>query len=81
MSGAQLTNFESFFGSGGHMQTDWKVSDVTVDGDQATARVRGTTRTTPGGGNPALDTVDVRAGLERATEGWRLRSFGGQGAR
>ncbi len=81
MPDAQLTNLESFFGSGGRMQTDWKVSDITVDGDQAAARVRGTTRTTPGGGNPALDTVDVRAGLERVTEGWRLRSFGGQGAR
>jgi serine/threonine-protein kinase len=81
MSSAQLTNFEAFFGSGGRMQTDWKVSDVTVDGDQATARVRGTTRTTPGGGNPALDTVDVRAGLERGSDGWRLRSFGGHGAR
>jgi serine/threonine protein kinase len=81
MPDAQLTNLESFFGSGGRMQTAWKVSDITVDGDQATARVRGTTRTTPGGGNPALDTVDVRAGLERVTDGWRLRSFGGQGAR
>ena len=81
MPDAQLTNLESFFGSGGRMQTEWKVSDITVDGDQATARVRGTTRTTPGGGNPALDTVDVRAGLERVTDGWRLRSFGGQGAR
>jgi serine/threonine-protein kinase len=80
MPDAQLSNLESFFGSGGRMKTDWKISDVTVDGDQATARVRGTTRTTPGGGNPALDTVDARAGLERASDGWRLQSFGGRGA-
>jgi len=81
MPNAQQTYLESFFGSGGHMKTDWKVSDIAVDGDHASARVRGTTRSTPGGGNPALDPVDAKVTLERATDGWRLESFGSQGGR
>jgi hypothetical protein len=81
MPNAQQTYLESFFGSGGHMKTEWKVSDIAVDGDQASARVRGTTRSTPGGGNPALDPVDAKVTLERATDGWRLESFGSQGGR
>src|SRR4029077_4531274 len=67
MPNAQQTYLESFFGSGGHVKTDWKVSDIAVDGDHASARVRGTTRSTPGGGNPALDPVDAKVTLERAT--------------
>ena len=81
MSDAQQSYFESFFGSGGRMQADWKISDIAVDGEQATARVRGATRSTPGGGNPALDPVDARVTLERTSDGWRLRSFGGQAGR
>jgi hypothetical protein len=81
MSEAQQSYFESFFGSGGRMQTDWKISDIAVDSAQATARVRGATRSTPGGGNPALDPVDARVTLERTSDGWRLRSFGGQAGR
>ena len=77
MPSAQQTYLESFFGAGGRMRTDWKVSDVTVEGDRATARVRGTTRTTPGGGNPSLEQVDARVTLERAADGWRLKGFGG----
>jgi len=79
MPSAQQTYLESFFGAGGRMRTDWKVSDVTVEGDRATARVRGTTRTTPGGGNPSLEQVDARVTLERAADGWGLKSFGGPG--
>jgi protein kinase-like protein len=79
MPSAQQTYLESFFGAGGRMRTDWKVSDVTVEGDRATARVRGTTRTTPGGGNPGLEQVDARVTLERAADGWALKSFGGPG--
>ena len=79
MPGAQQTYLESFFGAGGRMRTDWKVSDVSVEGDRATARVRGTTRTTPGGGNPSLEQVDARVTLERAADGWTLKSFGGPG--
>jgi len=81
MSEAQQSYLESFFGSGGRMQTDWKISDIAVDSAQATARVRGATRSTPGGGNPALDPVDARVTLERTSDGWRLRSFGGQAGR
>ena len=81
MSEAQQSYFESFFGSGGRMQTDWRISDIAVDSAQATARVRGATRSTSGGGNPALDPVDARVTLERTSDGWRLRSFGGQAGR
>jgi hypothetical protein len=79
MPGVQQSYLESFFGAGGRMRTDWKVSSVTLEGDQAKARVRGTTRSTPGGGNPALDQVDAQVTLERTPDGWRLRSFGGPG--
>ncbi|MGE5687381.1 MAG: protein kinase domain-containing protein [Gemmatimonadota bacterium] len=79
MPSAQQTYLESFFGAGGRMRTDWKVADVSVQGDRATARVRGTTRTTPGGGNPSLEQVDTRVTLERAADGWTLKSFGGPG--
>ncbi|MGE5231710.1 MAG: serine/threonine-protein kinase [Deltaproteobacteria bacterium] len=81
MPGAQQSYLESFFGAGGRMRTDWKVSDIAVEGDRATARVRGTTRSTPGGGNASLDQLDARVTLERATDGWRLTSFGGPGGR
>jgi hypothetical protein len=79
MPSAQQSYLESFFGAGGRMRTDWKVSDIAVEGDKATARVRGTTRITPGGGNPSLDPVDARVTFERAADGWRLTSFGGPG--
>ena len=81
MPSAQQTYLESFFGAGGRMRTDWKVADVSVEGDRATARVRGATRTTPGGGNPSLEQVDTRVTLERAADGWTLKSFGGPGGR
>jgi hypothetical protein len=75
LSEAQHVYLASLFGAGGRMQPRWKTSDIGVRGDTGTARVRGTTRVTAGGGNPYDETVDARVTLERIDGEWRIRSF------
>jgi serine/threonine protein kinase len=75
MSEAQHTYLTALFGAGGRMQPKWKTSDVAIRGDSATARVRGTTRVTAGGGNPYDEAVDARVTLERIDGQWHIRSF------
>jgi hypothetical protein len=75
MAPAQRSYLANLFEAGGHMRTRWKVSDIAVNGDSATARVRGTTRTLPANGSPSEDRVDSRVVLHRVGGSWQLQSF------
>jgi hypothetical protein len=75
MAPAQRSYLANLFEAGGHMRTRWKVSDIAITGDSATARVRGTTRTLPANGAPSEDRVDSRVVLHRAGGSWQLLSF------
>ncbi|HEU5168936.1 MAG TPA: hypothetical protein VFU46_00275 [Gemmatimonadales bacterium] len=75
MTDARHSYLVSLFGAGGRMQPQWKISDISVRGDSATARVRGTTRVLAAGGNPYDEKVDARVLLDRTGGGWRIRSF------
>ena len=80
MPDSQQTALESFFSGGGRITTLWRVSDVKLDGDRATARIKGASRLEPPDSTPAVRPVNLRAVLERTADGWQLRSLGGSGA-
>jgi serine/threonine protein kinase len=80
MADSQQTTMEAFFAAGGRITTLWRVTDVRVDGDRATARIRGASRTEPADSAPAIRAVNLRAVLERTPDGWQLRALGGSGA-
>ena len=66
---------QSFYGSGGAMEPRWAVSEVTLAGTTATARISGSNlvRTTRGGRSE--ERVNLRARLERTAAGWRLTAL------
>jgi hypothetical protein len=66
---------QSFYGSGGAMEPRWAVSDVTLAGNTATARISGSNlvRTTRGG--RSVERVNLRARLERTAAGWKLTAL------
>jgi serine/threonine-protein kinase len=66
---------QSFYGSGGAMEPRWAVSDVTLAGNTATARISGSNlvRTTRGGRSE--ERVNLRARLERTAAGWKLTAL------
>lgn len=78
---AQVGYLDSLFTAGGHIRTIWKVGDIAVNGDRATARVRGATRTEPAEGAPSVHAMDARVVLDRQADGWTIRSMAGPGAR
>jgi len=80
MPDSQQAALESFFSGGGRITTLWRVSDVNLDGDRATARIKGASRLEPPDSTPAVRPVNLRAVLERTPAGWQLRSLGGSGA-
>ena len=77
----QVGYLDSLFTAGGHIRTIWKVGEVTVDGERATARVRGATRTEPSEGAPSVRAMDARVVLDRQADGWTIRSMAGPGVR
>lgn len=79
MPDSQQTSLTSFFAGGGHITTLWRVTDVRVEGDRATARIRGANRIEPADSAPTVRPVNLRAVLERTPDGWQLRSLGGAG--
>jgi serine/threonine-protein kinase len=78
---AQVAYLDSLFTAGGHIRTIWKVGDITVDGERATARVRGATRTESAEGAPSVRAMDARVVLDRQADAWTIRSMAGPGAR
>jgi serine/threonine-protein kinase len=81
VSEAQVGYLDSLFTSGGRIRTIWRVTDIAVEGERATARVRGATRTEAADGTPSDRAMDSRVVLERRTDGWRIRSMTGPGMR
>jgi serine/threonine protein kinase len=81
ISEAQVGYLDSLFASGGRIRTIWRVTDVALQGERATARVRGATRTEAADGAPSDRAMDSRVVLERRTDGWRIRSMTGPGMR
>jgi serine/threonine-protein kinase len=79
MAERQQSSLEAFFAAGGRITTLWRVTDVRVDGNRATARIRGASRTEPADSAPAIRAVNLRAVLERTPDGWQLRTLGGSG--
>jgi serine/threonine protein kinase len=78
---AQVAYLDSLFTAGGHIRTIWKVGDITVDGERATARVRGATRTESPEGAPSVRAMDARVVLDRQADAWTIRSMAGPGGR
>ena len=66
---------QSFYGSGGAMEPRWAVSDVTLAGSTATARVSGTNLVRTARGGRSEERVNLRARLERTAAGWRLTAL------
>jgi hypothetical protein len=77
MPDSQQASLTSFFAGGGRITTLWRVTDVRIEGDRATARIRGANRTQPADSAATVRPVNLRAVLERTPEGWQLRSLGG----
>jgi hypothetical protein len=80
MPDSQQAALESFFSSGGRITTLWRVSDIKVEQDRATARIRGASRLEPADSSPTVRPLNLRAVLEHTPDGWQLRSLGGSGA-
>jgi eukaryotic-like serine/threonine-protein kinase len=72
MTPEQRQDLEAFWNAAGTMRTQWTVSDVVVEGDVATARVRGSTLVTLARQRPSEQGVNLRARLERRGTEWRL---------
>jgi hypothetical protein len=80
MPDSQQAALEGFFSGGGRITTLWRVTDVQVAEDRASARIRGASRLEPVDSTPAVRPVNLRAVLEKTPDGWQLRSLGGSGA-
>jgi hypothetical protein len=66
---------QSFYGSGGAMQTRWAVSDIVLAGTTATAQIRGSNSVRTARGGTSEERVNLRARLERTAAGWRLTAL------
>ena len=66
---------QSFYGSGGTMEPRWAVSEVTLAGTAATARVSGSNLVRTARGGRSEERVNLRARLERTAAGWRLTAL------
>jgi hypothetical protein len=72
MTAGQRQDLEAFWKSEGTMRTQWSVTEVAVEGDVATARVRGSSIVTLARQRPSEQRVNLRARLERRGGEWRL---------
>jgi serine/threonine-protein kinase len=73
MPNDQRQGLEALWRAGGTMSPNWSISDVVVNGDVATANVRGNTAVVSGRGQtPSTMAVSLRARLERRNNEWRL---------
>ncbi len=74
MPNEQREGFEVLW-RGGTLTPRWTISDILVDGNVATARIRGTNVHKPTRGAVSEIPVDLRARLERRGSEWRLVSL------
>jgi len=75
MTPQQRQDLEAFWKAAGTMRTQWTVTDVVVEGDVATARVRGSSLVTLARQPPSEQRVNLRARLERRGSEWRLTAL------
>lgn len=68
----QRQGLEAFWKAGGTMRARWTVSDVVVNGDEATARVSGSNSITQPRARPSEQPVSLRARLERRGAEWHI---------
>jgi len=68
----QRQGLEAFWQAGGTMRTRWTVSDVVVNGEEATARISGSNSVTQPRARPSDQPVSWRARLERRGAEWRI---------
>jgi serine/threonine protein kinase len=69
----QREGLEALWRAGGTMTPNWSVTDIVINGDVATARVRGNNVVVTGvGQTPSSVPVSLRARLERRGGEWRL---------
>jgi serine/threonine-protein kinase len=69
--------WEAFWNKGGKLAPRWTVSDIVIEGDQATASIKGSilyTYSTPRD-RPTDQPISFHARLERRGTGWRLVSL------
>ncbi len=72
MPNDQREGLEALWREGGTMTPAWTISEIAVDGDVATARVRGSNAVTTRRGQASTVPVSLRARLERRNGEWRL---------
>ncbi len=73
MPNDQREGLERLWAAGGRIAPNWSVSDITINGDVATARVTGVNMFVAGRGQtPERIVVALRARLERRNNEWRL---------
>jgi serine/threonine protein kinase len=73
MPNDQRQGLEALWRAGGTMSPNWTVSDISITGDVATARVRGNNAVVAAAGQtPSSVPVSLRARLERRNNEWRL---------
>ena len=75
MTPGQRQDLEAFWKAAGTMRTQWTVTDVVVEGDVATARVRGISVVTLARQPASEQRVNLRARLERRGGEWRLTAL------
>jgi len=75
MPNEQRQGFEALWRGGATLTPRWTISDIVVDGNVATARIRGTNVVKPTRGASSELAVDLRARLERRGGDWRLVSL------
>jgi serine/threonine protein kinase len=73
MPNDQRQGLEALWRAGGAMNPSWTVSNIVINGDVATAIVRGSNAVVAGRGvTPSTVPVSLRARLERRNNEWRL---------
>jgi hypothetical protein len=73
MPNDQRQGLEALWRGGGTMSPTWSVTNITINGDVATALVRGTNVVVNGRGQTSQQVpVSLRARLERRNNEWRL---------
>ena len=73
MPNDQRRGLEALWNGGGSMRPSWTVSDISINGNVATATVRGSNMVVSSTGQaPAEVPVSLRARLERRNNEWRL---------
>ncbi|MEO8480108.1 MAG: serine/threonine-protein kinase [Gemmatimonadota bacterium] len=75
MPAAQRDGLMAFYRDGGTMRTAWQVTNVVVNGTDATLQISGTNTVQSEHTKSTAERVALRARLERGATGWRLAAL------